>query len=272
MSAGRKPVRSADRPPELCLEVCVDSVAGLDAAVYSGATRVELCSALSVGGLTPSFGLMSAAAAAGIACAVLIRPRAGDFCYGEREIDVMRRDIDQTRSLGLSAVVIGASRRDGELDEDVLKQLITHAADLPAVLHRAFDLVPDPGAALEKAIQLGFKRVLTSGGATDAIAGCEVIGQLVSQAAERIEVMAGAGIRPRNVADLMRRTGVTIIHSSCSSEAPEAAGRLGAHARALGFFPSPYEVTDPGVIREMLAAMAIYDAVTTYHGLETPRR
>jgi copper homeostasis protein len=102
---------------------------------------------------------------------------------------------------------------------------------------------------------------LTSGGATDAIAGYEVIRQLVSQAADRIEVMAGAGIRPRNVADLMRRTGITIVHSSCSSEAPEASGRLGAHARALGFFPSPYEVTDPGVIRDMLVAMGIDSAV-----------
>jgi copper homeostasis protein len=228
-----------DRPRTPILEVCVDSVDGLDAAIDGGAGRVELCSALSVGGLTPSTGLMAAGAAAGIPCFVLIRPS----------------DIDQARSLGLAGVVIGASSPEHELDEEVLRRLITHATGLPVVLHRAFDLVSDSAAALESAVQLGFRRVLTSGGAKDALTGCETIRQLVTQAGDRIEVMAGAGVRPDNVADLMRRSGVTAVHSSCSSIESDAPGALGAHARALGFYPPSHRVTDPQVIRAMLAAM-----------------
>jgi copper homeostasis protein len=248
-------VHPDDRPCTPILEVCIDSVAGLDAAIDSGAGRVELCSALSVGGLTPSTGLMAAAAAAEIPCFVLIRPRAGDFVYGRRDIDVMLRDIDQARLLGLAGVVFGASNHEHELDEEVLQRLIAHATGLTVVLHRAFDLVSDSGAALESAIQLGFRRVLTSGGARDALAGCDVIRQLVSQAGDRIEVMAGAGVRPDNVVDLVRRSGVTAVHSSCTSIKPDAPGALGAHARALGFYPPSHRVTDPQVIRAMLAAM-----------------
>jgi copper homeostasis protein len=167
----------------------------------------------------------------------------------------MRRDIDQARSLGLAGVVIGASSPEHELDEEVLRRLITHATGLPVALHRAFDLVSDSAAALESAVQLGFRRVLTSGGAKDALTGCETIRQLVTQAGDRIEVMAGAGVRPDNVADLMRRSGVTAVHSSCSSIESDAPGALGAHARALGFYPPSHRVTDPQVIRAMLAAM-----------------
>src|ERR1700761_7381147 len=117
------------------LEVCVDSVASLDVAAASAADRAELCSSLTVGGLTPSPGLLVAAAATGLPCFVLIRPREGDFCYTRREIDVIRRDIDTVRSLNLAGIVIGASRPDGALDEAVLRQLVEHAAGLPAVLH-----------------------------------------------------------------------------------------------------------------------------------------
>ena len=255
MTGAGAPIHPTDRPRTPILEVCVDSVDGLDAAIDGGAGRVELCSALSVGGLTPSTGLMAAGAAAGIPCFVLIRPRAGDFVYGRRDVDVMRRDIDQARSLGLTGVVIGASSPEHELDEEVLRRLITHATGLPVVLHRAFDLVSDSAAALESAVQLGFRRVLTSGGAKDALTGCETIRQLVTQAGDRIEVMAGAGVRPDNVADLMRRSGVTAVHSSCSSIESDAPGALGAHARALGFYPPSHRVTDPQVIRAMLAAM-----------------
>ena len=110
-----------------CLEVCVDSVSGLDIAAASRADRAELCSALTVGGLTPSYGLLAQAAAKDLPCFVLIRPREGNFCYNRREIDVIRRDIDTVRSLKLAGVVIGASIPDGRLDEAVLRQLLEHA-------------------------------------------------------------------------------------------------------------------------------------------------
>jgi copper homeostasis protein len=238
------------------LEVCVDSVAGLDVAIRAGADRIELCSALNLGGLTPSYGLMAAAAAHDIPCFVLIRPRAGDFCYSAREMDVMRRDIDCVRSTRLAGIVIGASLPDGSLDEDAVRQLIEHASGLPAVLHRAFDLVPDFQAALETAIRFGFQRVLTSGGAADAPAGSAQIRRLVEQAGTRIEIMAGAGLTPDNVVALARGTGVRALHSSCSTLVRDER-QIAARATALGFTPAQYRMTDPSKIAAMLAALEL---------------
>jgi copper homeostasis protein len=233
------------------LEVCVDSVAGLDVAAASAADRAELCSSLTVGGLTPSYGLLVAAAAKDLPCFVLIRPREGDFCYNRREIDVIRRDIDTVRSLKLAGVVIGASHPDGTLDEATLRQLVEHAAGMPAVLHRAIDLVPDFGVALETAIGLGFKRVLTSGGTSEAPAGARVVRQLVDQAANRIEVMAGSGLTPDNVVQFVRETGVPAVHSSCSAVVTNLQRTVD-----LGFAPATSRSTDAKVVAAMLSALA----------------
>jgi copper homeostasis protein len=233
------------------LEVCIDSVAGLDVAAASAADRAELCSALTLGGLTPSYGLMAAAAAKELPCFVLIRPREGDFCYNRREIDVIRRDIDSVRSLKLAGVVIGASCSDGTLDEATLRQLVQHAAGLPTVLHRAFDLVPDFRAALDAAIHLGFQRVLTSGGRPDAPDGVRLIRQLVDQAGNRIEVMAGSGLNPDNVTQFVRDTGVPAVHSSCSSPVNNSQRTV-----ELGFAPASSRSTDARVIAAMLTALA----------------
>ena len=233
------------------LEVCIDSVAGLDIAAASAADRAELCSALTLGGLTPSHGLMVTAAAKNLPCFVLIRPREGGFCYTRREIDVIRRDIDTVRSLKLAGVVIGANRPDGSLDEGALGQLVEHAAGLPAVLHRAFDLVPDFRAALETAISLGFQRVLTSGGRPDAPAGRQVIRQLVEQAGNRIEVMAGSGINPDNVAQFVHETGVPAVHSSCSSPVSNSTRTV-----ELGFAPATTRFTDAEVVAAMVTRLS----------------
>jgi len=243
------------KPARTCLEVCVDSVAGLDIATACGADRIELCSALTLGGLTPSCGLTAMAASKDSPCFVLIRPRAGDFRYDRREIDVMRRDIDNVRSLRLAGIVIGASLPDGCLDEATLRQLLEHAVGLPAVLHRAFDLVPDFQSALETAIGLGFVRVLTSGGAMGAPAGSQVIRGLVKQAGNRIEVMGGAGLSPGNVAQFVRDTGAAAVHSSCSSVVRIADDAIAARVAALGFAPAQHRTTDAGVIAAMLESL-----------------
>ena len=237
------------------LEVCVDSAAGLDIATRPGVDRIELCSALNLAGLTPSAGLMAIAATKAIPCFVLIRPRAGDFCYDVRDVDVMRREIDIVRSMRLAGIVIGASRVDGSLDQEVLRALLEQAAGLPAVLHRAFDLAPDFHAALETAIQLGFTRVLTSGGAPDAVSGSAVIRSLVDQAAGRIEIMAGAGLRPDNVVTFVRRTRVPALHSSCSAPVGYAATETTKRASALGFIPAQLSATDPMTIAAMIASL-----------------
>jgi copper homeostasis protein len=198
---------------------------------------------------------MALAALLGLPTFVLIRPRAGDFCYGRRDVEVMLREIDAVREMRLAGVVIGASLADGSLDEATLRKLVEHAAGLPAVLHRAFDLVEDFQAGLEAAIGLGFRRVLTSGGAVDAPSGASVIRELVAQAGDRIEVMAGAGLSPANITGFVRETGVRAVHSSCSSLTEGGGSAVFERAKELGFIPANRRVTDTRVVAAMLSAL-----------------
>ncbi len=208
------------------LEVCVDDIAGLDAAQQGGADRIELCSNLGCGGLTPSAGLMAEAATRSLPVIALIRPRSGGFVYSEAEARIKLRDIDLAAKLGLAGVAIGALTPERQLDRPLLERLI-RAADgrLQLTLHRAFDLVREPAAALKTAIALGFQRVLTSGGAPSAMAGSAQLAALVQQSQGRIRILAGSGIHPDNVAALLAATGVHEVHASCrlpASEAPAA--------------------------------------------------
>ncbi|HWU80129.1 MAG TPA: copper homeostasis protein CutC [Caulobacter sp.] len=236
---------TADR---ILLEVCVDTPAGLAAAIAGGADRIELCAALALQGLTPAPGLMALAAEAPIPIYPMIRPRNGDFCYAAGDLDAMRRDIDAVRAYGLAGVVIGANRPDGELDLAVLEKLVEHAKGLGMSLHRSFDLVPDQSAALEVAIDLGFERVLTSGGALTAQAGGERISALVEQAAGRIGILAGAGVKPGNVAELVKRTGVREVHGSFGGPIPGA--EPGSKLGAMGFVPPELRDTDQAAVAE----------------------
>jgi copper homeostasis protein CutC len=209
------------------LEVCVEDVGGLRAAVEGGANRIELCAALVVGGITPSAALIRAAAALSVPVHVLIRPRANDFVYDADETEVMVADIREALGAGLTGVVIGASRPDGTLDSSLLATLIAVAREagdsrgrpVSLTLHRAFDLCPDQGAALEVAVSLGFDRVLTSGGAVSAADGRTVLADLVRRARGRIKILAGSGISPDNVGSILA-TGVEEIHASCQASRP----------------------------------------------------
>ena len=185
------------------LEVCVADAESLAAAVRGGADRIELCSALELGGLTPLPGLVSLAAQVPVPVYALVRPRSGDFVYGSADTDAMRRDIDAIRAAGLAGVVIGASRPNGELDVPLLTQLMQHATGLGTTLHRAIDLVPDFIAATEIAIGLGIERILTSGGAALALDGIDTMASMHEAAHGRIGIMAGSGVRPETVRTLV---------------------------------------------------------------------
>jgi copper homeostasis protein len=197
------------------LEVCVDSAEGLEAAIAGGAQRIELCSALDVGGLTPSRGLMTLAAKAPVPVYAMIRPRAGDFIFDAASRDVMLADVDAARESGLKGVVLGASLSDGRLDLDLLALLAERSGGMGRTLHRAFDLVPDADEALDQAIGLGFERILTSGLAVKAPDGMGVLQRLVERSAGQIAIMAGSGITPANVAHIVAGTGVAEVHASC---------------------------------------------------------
>jgi copper homeostasis protein len=213
----------------ILLEVCVDDPQGLAAAVAGGADRIELCAALGLGGLTPSFGLMQCAAQSGLPCYPLIRPRSGDFAFTPAEVEVMRADIRATRAAGLTGVVIGASHPDGRLNQAVLETLLTEAAGLDCTLHRCIDLAPDKVDAVQTAIALGFRRILTSGGALTAAAGAETLAKMFDAAGDKIIIMPGSGVSIETLPDLAHLP-LTEIHASCAS--PLASG--GA-ALAFGF-------------------------------------
>lgn len=196
------------------LEVCVDTIEGVAAAQAGGAARVELCAALSEGGLTPSFGLMREAARFDVPCYAMIRPRAGLFHYSQAEVAVMIADVEAAKDAGLAGVVIGAQDATGALDADVLGWLMD--VGLPATLHRVIDVVPDWRAAIDVGVQVGIERVLTSGGAARAMDGAERLAQMVAYADGRLSVMAGSGVTAENVAALVAQTGVSEVHASCS--------------------------------------------------------
>lgn len=235
---------------DILLEVCVDDAAGLAAAVNGGAGRIELCSALALGGLTPSFGLMQEAARAARPVMAMIRPRAGGFLWSAEDIRQMKADIAAARSAGLAGVVLGASRPDGRLDEWVLESLLQEAQGMDTTLHRCFDLTPDRAQALETAIALGFRRVLTSGGARSATDGAATLHTLMQQAAGRITVMPGAGITHETLPALAHLP-LREIHASCSMALPEA-----AQIAAMGFGPPERRVTGEGSVRALVAALA----------------
>jgi copper homeostasis protein len=171
---------------------------------------------------------MRVTARCGVPVRAMIRPRAGDFCYDSDELDVMRHDIEAARSAGMAGVVFGANLASGELDVQALARLCAHAEGLglETALHRSFDLAPDPVEALDAAISLGIKTILTAGGAASAYEGIETLRRLTHYAAGRIEVLAGVGISPANVADIVA-SGVTSVHASCAAPAPAAEGLVG---------------------------------------------
>ncbi len=199
----------------MLLEVCVDSAEGLYSAIEGGADRIELCSALELGGLTPSQALMELASDAPIPVYAMIRPRAGSFCFSAEDEVIMAADIGNARNAGLAGVVLGASLADGSLDVTLLERLIAEAKGLGTTLHRAFDLVPDAESALEQAIALGFERILTSGLSLTAEEGLDNLRHLAGKAGKRISIMPGSGVSAGNVGRIIEATGATEVHASC---------------------------------------------------------
>lgn len=232
---------------DILLEVCVDDVAGLEAAIDGGADRIELCSALSVGGLTPSAGLMSAAQRSPIPCYAMIRPRAGDFIYSAAEIDIMTNDIYFAASAGLAGVVFGANLPDGRLDSEVLIALCNAVATMPRTLHRAFDLVPDMAEAIELAVECGFDRILTSGRAASAAQGLDDLGKAVEIANGRISIMPGSGVNLDTIGGILERLPVKEVHSSCSS----TVAVKDRHLVTLGFSQAAVRQTDAAAVRAL---------------------
>lgn len=197
------------------VEICVDSLESATIAEAAGAGRIELCSALSEGGITPSAGLVEAVRNnISIEVFVIIRPRGGDFLYSDRDFSVMRRDIERAGEAGADGIVFGILYRDGTVDVDRTALLVEYASPMEVTFHRAFDLCREPKKALEDIISAGAARVLTSGQARSAIEGSTAIKDLIASAGERIIVMPGGGITEYNIALLASTTGAREYHLS----------------------------------------------------------
>ena len=211
----------------MILEVCVASLDDAIAAERGGADRLELNSALSLGGLTPSLGLLrTVREAVSIPLIAMIRPRTGGFCYRPGEYACMLRDVGLVLENGADGIAFGILEEDGGIDLARCRRIIERAEGHPIVFHRAFDVVPDQASALEQLIDLGVTRVLTSGGEPTALEGAERIAQLRRQAGGRIEVLPASGIRPDNVGSLLSATGCDQVHASL--------GTLGRDPSTLG--------------------------------------
>ncbi|MGC2197217.1 MAG: copper homeostasis protein CutC [Terriglobales bacterium] len=212
--------------PSVFLEVCVDSVASAVASEKGGAQRVELCSGLAEGGVTPSAGLIAMARKRiSIALHVLIRPRPGDFCYLPDEFEVMKTDIVLAKQLGAAGVVLGILNPEGHVDVARTGELVELARPMSVTFHRAFDTTPGLPAALEEVVSTGADRVSTSGGAQTAEDGAAMIGCLVAAAADRVAIMACGAIRAGNVAGIVERTGVVEVHANLQSPVSSGEGR-----------------------------------------------
>lgn len=245
------------------LEVCVASLEDAITAAQCGAARIELNSALELGGLTPSIGLTERVVQelkyTGCEVIAMVRPRPGGFVYGQRELEVMRREIDHLIGIGVDGVAFGVLREDRQVDERANRALLEpiHEAKRQAVFHRAFDLATEMPEALDKLIEMGFDRVLTSGGASDALEGAGVIRSLIERAGDQIEVLPGGGVRSTNVDELRRTTGCTQVHASLRllvqdrSISAKPAVRFNTQALEEG----AYHRTDEHKVAKMLKAL-----------------
>lgn len=216
------------------LEVCIDNIESLHHAITGGATRIELCSSLSLGGLTPSYGFMrQAARASTIPIYAMIRPRQGDFLYSDEDIDVMSEDIKSAHRAGLDGVVFGALTEQGEVHIPYCTKLceLAQSLNMGTTFHRAFDQCCNVETALEQIINLGCERVLTSGLGATATEGADVIKSLVEQAGNRLAIMAGAGINASNVRSLVEQTGVQEVHLSGKTTRPSHMSFVAEHSK-----------------------------------------
>lgn len=203
------------------LEICADSVESAVAAERGGASRIELCSSLLEGGVSPSAGLISTVRSRlSIDVYVMIRPRGGDFCYSATEFEAMEQDVLTAKQLCADGIVFGILKEDGHIDVARTCHLIEIARPLKTTFHRAFDMSRELSKSLADLIQTGADRVLTSGGEQNVEDGLPAIANLVRVAGSRIAIMAGGGVTESNVHRIIEETGVREIHASVRVHVP----------------------------------------------------
>jgi copper homeostasis protein len=256
-------------PAGVLLEICIASPQDAATAADGGADRLELNAALELGGLTPSPGtLLETRRATRLPIIAMCRPRPGGFHYSTQEFDVMRRDVDILLENGADGIAMGILCADGSIDVDRCAQLIRQVgtrATEGVAFHRAFDFTPDPFVALEQIIELGFRRVMTSGQQPAALQGAKLIAELMERSAGRIEILPAAGIRASNAAAIISATGCTQLHASLRESRPDASVTTRSAINLGGADPSTadgsngaYQATSPRLLAEMVESLRKY--------------
>lgn len=226
-------------------------------AVAAGAARLEVCGCLSEAGTTPSIGLVEAIAERVVVPAfVMIRPRGGNFVFGDDDLDVMRRDIDAAKRVGAAGIVSGALDAIGAVDRDTTRRLVEWAAPLPFTFHRAIDLTPDLERSLDVLRSIGVSRLLTSGGASSALVGADAIARLVRRAGDAMTIVAGGSVRVTHVAELLQRTGVTEVHARPVRARPVASATARDVRFGVSLLPANRSELDPEQVRALASALA----------------
>jgi copper homeostasis protein len=231
------------------LEICAQSLTSALAAQAGGAHRIELCAALEVGGLTPSYAtLIETRKQLNIEICVLIRPRAGDFFYSDLEFDLMKKDILFCKQQGVEGIVVGILNQNRTLDLKKMEILAQLAYPMDIISHRAFDQTPDPFEALAQLQNLGFHRILTSGQSQNAIDGKEILRGLVEAAQGKIEIMPGAGVNPNNIQELINYTKATTIHTSAKAKIKSS-----IQDKTDGWRDNDYWETDVEIVKQLVS-------------------
>ena len=243
------------------IEVCIDNLESLHHAIRGGATRIELCSSLALGGLTPSYGFMKKAAdISPVPVYAMIRPRQGDFLYDQDDIDAMMIDIESAAEAGLQGIVFGVLNADGNINMPLAEQIMHRARlyNLGTTFHRAIDHCSDYSLAIEQVAQLGCERILTSGLATNVEQGCSTLADMVTRAAGRFSVMAGAGLNAQNVSDIVTQTDVREVHLSGKSSRPSHMNTVAFQAKMGKAEVNDYliPVTDADNIQKVVKALS----------------
>ena len=232
------------------LEVCAFNIQSCITAEKAGAARVELCDNPVEGGTTPSYGtIKQVREKISILLYPIIRPRSGNYYYSEDEYAIIKHDIQICRELGCNGVSVGAQQVDATIDIEMLKRIVEWAGPMGVTCNRAFDGAPDPFQALEDIIAAGCERILTSGQETAAPDAGELLGKLVAQAAGRIIIMPGAGVKSANIKKLAEESNATEFHSSARVVAPNPQTYINKRVTDYG---SVY-VADENEVRAMVA-------------------
>ena len=238
------------------IEICCGSIDDVIEAEIGGADRVELCSALFLGGLTPSMGtVLEAKSRLKIPVMVMIRPRDGGFCYSEAEMASMERDAELAVANGVDGVVFGMLHPDGTVDSERCQRILKQIGNKQKVFHRAFDVTPDPYRAMDEIVDLGFTRILTSGQEDSVLDALPAIRRLIEYAGDRIEILPGGGILPDSIPQVMQETKCRQIHLTAFKTVADTSTKAHPTVTFGGTIPpreGEVQLTDRELVRKVV--------------------